>query len=201
MLEWASMRSRPDVREANATVDSRRRLRRKTASQTGHCACAWRRRGTRMGPYRRAARPRRGRDRDQHDRRHLDRRAGRRMLSRRQARRTLEDFARSLTKRKHLRPARLPSRRQRPARRHEARRPHARAHGRHVIRRSRRPFVCVATEIRTGHEIWLSSGSLITAMRASYALPGVFEPVTCNKRSAGRRRAGQPGPGLGLPRP
>ena len=43
-------------------------------------------------------------------------------------------------------------------------------------------FVAVAAEIRTGHEIWLSSGSLITAMRASYALPGVFEPVVCNKR-------------------
>jgi NTE family protein len=45
-----------------------------------------------------------------------------------------------------------------------------------------KPFVCVASELRTGHEIWLSSGSLITAMRASYALPGVFEPVTCNGR-------------------
>ena len=45
-----------------------------------------------------------------------------------------------------------------------------------------KPFVCVAAEIRTGHEIWLSSGSLINAMRASYALPGVFEPVLCNKR-------------------
>lgn len=45
-----------------------------------------------------------------------------------------------------------------------------------------KPFVAVAAEIRTGHEIWLSSGSLITAMRASYALPGVFEPVVCNKR-------------------
>lgn len=45
-----------------------------------------------------------------------------------------------------------------------------------------KPFVCVAAEIRTGHEIWLTSGSLITAMRASYALPGVFEPVTCNGR-------------------
>lgn len=45
-----------------------------------------------------------------------------------------------------------------------------------------KPFVCVAAEIRTGHEIWLSSGSLIAAMRASYALPGVFEPVTCNGR-------------------
>ena len=46
-----------------------------------------------------------------------------------------------------------------------------------------RPFVCVATEIKTGHEIWLSNGSLITAMRASYALPGVFEPVHCNRRT------------------
>lgn len=45
-----------------------------------------------------------------------------------------------------------------------------------------KPFVCVAAEISTGHEIWVSSGSLITAMRASYALPGVFEPVLCNKR-------------------
>ncbi|TGS17172.1 patatin family protein [Mesorhizobium sp. M2E.F.Ca.ET.209.01.1.1] len=45
-----------------------------------------------------------------------------------------------------------------------------------------KPFVAVASEIRTGHEIWLSSGSLVTAMRASYALPGVFEPVACNGR-------------------
>ncbi|MEQ9573807.1 MAG: patatin-like phospholipase family protein [Nitratireductor sp.] len=45
-----------------------------------------------------------------------------------------------------------------------------------------KPFVCVAPEIRTGHEIWLSSGNLITAMRASYALPGVFEPVSANNR-------------------
>lgn len=45
-----------------------------------------------------------------------------------------------------------------------------------------KPFVAVAAEIRTGHEIWLSSGSLIGAMRASYALPGVFEPVDCNGR-------------------
>lgn len=45
-----------------------------------------------------------------------------------------------------------------------------------------KPFVCVATEVRTGHEIWLTKGSLITAMRASYALPGVFEPVSANGR-------------------
>lgn len=40
-----------------------------------------------------------------------------------------------------------------------------------------RPFVAVCTELHTGHEIWISSGPLIDAMRASYALPGVFEPV------------------------
>lgn len=45
-----------------------------------------------------------------------------------------------------------------------------------------KPFVAVAAEIRTGHEVWLSSGSLVAAMRASYALPGVFEPVNCNGR-------------------
>ncbi|WP_312798385.1 patatin-like phospholipase family protein, partial [Tianweitania sp.] len=37
-----------------------------------------------------------------------------------------------------------------------------------------KPFVCVAAELRTGHEIWVTDGSLVTAMRASYALPGVF---------------------------
>lgn len=45
-----------------------------------------------------------------------------------------------------------------------------------------KPFVAVATEVRTGHEIWINQGSLVTAMRASYALPGVFEPVNCNGR-------------------
>ncbi len=45
-----------------------------------------------------------------------------------------------------------------------------------------RPLVCVATEARNGHEVWIDSGSLVLAMRASYALPGVFEPVTCSGR-------------------
>lgn len=45
-----------------------------------------------------------------------------------------------------------------------------------------KPFVCVASELRTGHEVWLTRGSLITAIRASYALPGVFAPVICNGR-------------------
>ncbi len=44
------------------------------------------------------------------------------------------------------------------------------------------PYVAVATELRTGHEIWLSTGSLIMAMRASYALPGVFEPIRYDHR-------------------
>jgi NTE family protein len=39
------------------------------------------------------------------------------------------------------------------------------------------PFVCIATELMTGHEIWLRNGPLGPAIRASYALPGVFRPV------------------------
>ncbi|MBP0615007.1 patatin-like phospholipase family protein [Jiella mangrovi] len=45
-----------------------------------------------------------------------------------------------------------------------------------------RPLICVATDAQTGHEVWLDSGSLVLAMRASYALPGVFEPVICGGR-------------------
>jgi NTE family protein len=43
-------------------------------------------------------------------------------------------------------------------------------------------FAGVATELSTGHEVWLRRGSLIDAMRASYALPGVFEPVRIGRR-------------------
>jgi NTE family protein len=45
-----------------------------------------------------------------------------------------------------------------------------------------RRFVAVATEIGTGHEIWLSRGHLVDAMRASYALPGIFRPVKLGGR-------------------
>ena len=45
-----------------------------------------------------------------------------------------------------------------------------------------RKFAAVATEMGTGHEIWLTRGSLVEAMRASYALPGLFEPVRVNQR-------------------
>lgn len=46
-----------------------------------------------------------------------------------------------------------------------------------------RPFVAVATEVHSGHEVWLEKGSLITAIRASYALPGIFEPIKANGRT------------------
>ena len=45
-----------------------------------------------------------------------------------------------------------------------------------------RRFVAVATEIGTGHETWLTRGPLIDAMRASYALPGIFKPVRIEGR-------------------
>jgi NTE family protein len=45
-----------------------------------------------------------------------------------------------------------------------------------------RKFVAVATELKTGHEIWLSKGPLVPAMHASYALPGIFRPVKINNR-------------------
>jgi NTE family protein len=40
-----------------------------------------------------------------------------------------------------------------------------------------RKFAAVATEMGTGNEIWLTQGNLVEAVRASYALPGLFEPV------------------------
>ena len=43
-------------------------------------------------------------------------------------------------------------------------------------------FTAVATEIGTGHEVWLSRGRLVDAVRASYALPGIFRPVKCAGR-------------------
>lgn len=44
------------------------------------------------------------------------------------------------------------------------------------------PFVAIATELGTGHEIWLTRGTLVEALRASYALPGVFAPVRLSGR-------------------
>jgi NTE family protein len=50
------------------------------------------------------------------------------------------------------------------------------------IQNLKRKYVAVATEIGTGHEVWLSRGRLTDAMRASYALPGIFRPVEINGR-------------------
>ncbi|PTM42485.1 patatin-like phospholipase family protein [Bosea sp. 124] len=43
-------------------------------------------------------------------------------------------------------------------------------------------FVAIATELGTGHEIWLTQGPLVEALGASYALPGVFDPVKLGGR-------------------
>jgi NTE family protein len=43
-------------------------------------------------------------------------------------------------------------------------------------------FAAIATEVGTGHEIWLTRGTLSLALRASYALPGIFPPVRLGGR-------------------
>lgn len=44
------------------------------------------------------------------------------------------------------------------------------------------PFTAVATEIGTGHEVWLRRGHMVDALRASYAIPGIFKPVQIDGR-------------------
>jgi len=44
------------------------------------------------------------------------------------------------------------------------------------------PFAAVATDIRTGERVVLNSGPLARAVRASCALPGIFQPVEMNGR-------------------
>lgn len=44
------------------------------------------------------------------------------------------------------------------------------------------PFVTIAADLLTGHEVWIRKGNLIEAIRASFALPGVFPPVERNGR-------------------
>lgn len=44
------------------------------------------------------------------------------------------------------------------------------------------PFTAVATDLVTGHEVWLQKGSIVDAMRASFAMPGVFTPVKTQGR-------------------
>jgi NTE family protein len=44
------------------------------------------------------------------------------------------------------------------------------------------PYVAVATDLVTGHEVWLKEGDLAEAMRASFALPGLFSPIEVGER-------------------
>lgn len=43
-------------------------------------------------------------------------------------------------------------------------------------------FVSVCTDLYSGHEVWLRKGPLTQAIRASFAIPGFFEPVNVDGR-------------------
>ena len=43
-------------------------------------------------------------------------------------------------------------------------------------------FVSVATEMKTGREIWITRGPILPAARASCAMPGLFSPVKYDER-------------------
>ena len=44
------------------------------------------------------------------------------------------------------------------------------------------PFIAIASDLMTGHEVWLRKGSVVKAITASFSLPGVFAPVERNHR-------------------
>lgn len=44
------------------------------------------------------------------------------------------------------------------------------------------PFGCIATDLATGHEVWLREGGVSAAVRASISQPGLFEPVAQDGR-------------------
>jgi NTE family protein len=46
-----------------------------------------------------------------------------------------------------------------------------------TIEKLDRPFVAIATDLSSGQEVWLREGNLVEAIRASYAIPGLFPPV------------------------
>lgn len=45
-----------------------------------------------------------------------------------------------------------------------------------------RKFVALATDMVTGHEVWLRDGYIRDALRASFSLPGVFPPMKVGKQ-------------------
>lgn len=44
------------------------------------------------------------------------------------------------------------------------------------------PFACVATDVISGEEVVMRTGPVITAVRASISVPGLFTPVKCQGR-------------------
>lgn len=46
-----------------------------------------------------------------------------------------------------------------------------------LIETLRLPFAAVATDLGSGHEVWLNQGELLQAIRASIAVPGLLTPV------------------------
>jgi NTE family protein len=45
-----------------------------------------------------------------------------------------------------------------------------------------RDFLAVATDMVTGHEVWLRQGPLVPALRASFSMPGIFAPYQIGHR-------------------
>jgi NTE family protein len=54
--------------------------------------------------------------------------------------------------------------------------------GDQLIEKLPAPFTCVATDLVSGHEVWINSGNLVEALRASISLPGIFAPAKFEER-------------------
>ncbi len=54
--------------------------------------------------------------------------------------------------------------------------------GHHAIESLDVPFVAVAADLYSGEEVRIASGDLVEAMRASWAIPGIFTPVELDGR-------------------
>jgi NTE family protein len=54
--------------------------------------------------------------------------------------------------------------------------------GKVTIEELPKPFTCVATDLLTGHEVWLRKGDLVEMLRASFSLPGLFSPIEVDGR-------------------
>jgi len=44
------------------------------------------------------------------------------------------------------------------------------------------PFISIAADLATGHEVWMRKGKLTDTMRASFSVPGIFPPVFMDNR-------------------